>query len=328
MSGNAWKLGAGPVFKVPRQQVEDLRCIDFWGNVLGPETDVRRIGHTVMAKACANRMSGAIDSHGRHVPEGERRPVGARTVESDVKWLNAVMNWATKHVTAEGEYLIEANPIRGFKPPRELNPRRPIRTQDEYEAILAVSDQVTMYEQWGLRRQRIRSYLTEALAIVNGTGRRISAVRCLTYADLLLDEGPYGSIRWRKEHDKSGRETIVPISPEVRAAIDRIIAERPGIGAACLFPAPRDPNKPVRYELLSEWLHKAERLAGIEPLEGSCWHAYRRKWATERKHLPGPDVAAAGGWANARTLETIYQQADPETMLKVVLEGGKLRRAY
>ena len=70
---------------------------------------------------------------------------------------------------------------------------------------------------------------------------------------------------------------------------------------------------------------KAEKLAGLEKLKGSLWHAYRRKWATERKHLPGADVAAAGGWANELTLLKVYEQPDPETMLMVVLGGGELR---
>jgi len=75
------------------------------------------------------------------------------------------------------------------------------------------------------------------------------------------------------------------------------------------------------------WLLKAEELAGLEKLNGSLWHAYRRKWAIERKHLPDADVAAAGGWANLNTLRLVYQQADQETMLKVVLERGELREA-
>ena len=56
-------------------------------------------------------------------------------------------------------------------------------------------------------------------------------------------------------------------------------------------------------------------------------YAYRRKWATERKHLPDSDVAAAGGWTNPNTLRLVYQQADQETMLRVVLERGELREA-
>ena len=38
-------------------------------------------------------------------------------------------------------------------------------------------------------------------------------------------------------------------------------------------------------------------------------------------------VAAAGGWTNSNTLRQVYQQADQETMLRVVLDGGTLREA-
>jgi len=58
----------------------------------------------------------------------------------------------------------------------------------------------------------------------------------------------------------------------------------------------------------------------VEPQKGSLWHAYRRKWATERKHLPDVDVAAAGGWKTVLTMKTAYQQADPHGILTVVME--------
>ena len=83
--------------------------------------------------------------------------------------------------------------------------------------------------------------------------------------------------------------------------------------------SPGDPTKPMTRHLADKWLRKAEKLAKLEPQKGSLWHAYRRKWATERKHLPDVDVAAAGGWKNAVTLKTAYQQADADTMLQVVL---------
>ena len=113
----------------------------------------------------------------------------------------------------------------------------------------------------------------------------------------------------------------------MRAALDRVLRERPGIGQAPLFPAPGDPTKPVTRHLADKWLRKAEKLAGLEKLDGSLFHAYRRKWATERKNLPDADVAAAGGWTNPNTLRLVYQQADQETMLRVVLQGDTLREA-
>ena len=120
---------------------------------------------------------------------------------------------------------------------------------------------------------------------------------------------------------------MVPISPEVRAAIDRILGDRPGIGTAYMFPALKDPSKPLSVEVASEWLLKAEKIAGVEKQKGSLWHAYRRKWATERKHLPDVDVAAAGGWSDLSALKACYQQADQATLLRVVTQAARLREA-
>ena len=122
-----------------------------------------------------------------------------------------------------------------------------------------------------------------------------------------------------------GHESTVPVSPSVRAALDRILTERPGIGAAPLFPSPGDPTQPMTRHLADKWLRKAEKLAGLEPQVGSLWHAYRRKWGSERKHLPDVDVAAAGGWKDTVSLKRAYQQADADTILSVVLNGGELR---
>jgi len=66
----------------------------------------------------------------------------------------------------------------------------------------------------------------------------------------------------------------------------------------------------------------AERRAGLPKLKGGLWHPYRRKWATERKHLPLKDVAAAGGWQDVETLLECYQQPDYET-LKSVMDGAR-----
>lgn len=134
-------------------------------------------------------------------------------------------------------------------------------------------------------------------------------------------------VRWPAATDKAGRETIIPVSPEVRGALDRIMRERPGIGSAPLFPSPGNDQKPVSRHLPDKWLWKVEKLAKLEPQMGSLWHAYRRKWVTERKHRPDVDVAAAGGWKGVETLKVAYQQSDPGTMLRVVLEPGELREA-
>ena len=120
----------------------------------------------------------------------------------------------------------------------------------------------------------------------------------------------------------------MPISHEVRITIDRVLAERPGVGATYIFPSPTDPARPISRYLASEWLRRAERVANLPKQKGGLWHPYRRKWATERKHFPDVDVAAAGGWAELTSLKRAYQQADDATMLRVVLEPGRLREKH
>lgn len=179
----------------------------------------------------------------------------------------------------------------------------------------------------GVTRVSRPSYLEELLVLAHHTGRRISAILALRYRDIRLDRRPYPSIRWPADTDKTNREALVPVSSEVRAVLESIVRERPGIGAAPIFPAATDPSRPTSTMVASSWLLRAERLAGVEKHDGSLWHAYRRGWATARKHLPDVDVAAAGGWADTTTLRAVYQQADESTMYRVVSEPMQIRQA-
>lgn len=77
--------------------------------------------------------------------------------------------------------------------------------------------------------------------------------------------------------------------------------------------------------LFDKWLTVAEKEAGLPKLKGTLWHAYRRKWATERKHHSLKDVAEAGGWKDTETLLTCYQQPDRKTLLAVMSEPAKVR---
>lgn len=316
--------------KTRGERKEDDRRIELWTRVLGAEKDPHRVTMGEWEEFQDCRLSGALSPRGNVVPKPKREPVRPRSVEKDCLWLRWVFGWAEKWRTPQGFYLMRENPLRGFDIPREKNPRRPIATQDRFEAIRKVSDQHTMDVRWNGKRRKCRSHLTELLEVVNGTGRRISAVCHLRYEDLRLERTkacPDGAIRWPAATDKMGTETTVPVTPQVRKILDRILRERPGIGALPLFPKPADRQKALSRHLADKWLREGERLAGLDPLEGGLWHPYRRKWATERKHLPDVDVAAAGGWRNTVTLKTAYQQADSETILRVVLEAAELREA-
>jgi len=312
--------------KTPQHQGEDARRMEMWLRVLGNIEPHSVTKHAWEAFIDA-RLSGAIDARGKAVPDDKRKSLRPRPVEMDCTWLKAVFSWAKDWNMPNGKYLMRDNPVRGFERPREKNVRRPVATEDRFEKLRAVSDSVMMWVGKAGRLTHTRSYLSELLDVVEGTGRRISAVCALRLDDLRLErtnEAPNGSIVWPSDTDKMGYESAAPISPSVRAAIDRMLQGRTGIGRLPLFPAAEDSTKPLSRSTANKWFKAGEKLAGLEKQKGGGWHSYRRKWATERKHLPAADVAAAGGWKEVDTLK-LYQQPDPQTILSVVMFSGKLR---
>jgi hypothetical protein len=69
----------------------------------------------------------------------------------------------------------------------------------------------------------------------------------------------------------------------------------------------------------------AEQHAGAAHVHGAGWHAYRRKWATERGDAPLKALMVAGGWRDLQTLVTCYQHPSAEEVLKVMANPTKLR---
>ena len=100
---------------------------------------------------------------------------------------------------------------------------------------------------------------------------------------------------------------------------------RLGAIAGPLFAAPESRDGITDRHLFDKWLSHAEKVAKLPKLDGSLWHAYRRKWATERKQSNPKDVAAAGGWKDVSTLLEVYQQSDETSVLAVMSEPKKLR---
>jgi len=115
----------------------------------------------------------------------------------------------------------------------------------------------------------------------------------------------------------------------------------PVIGHTPLLPAPRRSGRPWTRHHAKDLLERAEKAAwegalerndpeaaaALAPLDGSDFHAYRRAWATARKHLPLKDVAEAGGWRTTDTLLRCCTQTDEATVLAVVSETRKVRAA-
>jgi integrase len=231
------------------------------------------------------------------------RPVRTRSVQCDLAFLKTVLRWATG-VFENGQPLLDRNPLAAFSPPHERDPRRPILDGGSVTKLLGVA-------------AKVHAQLPLLIVLMDTTGRRLSSVLGLRWDDFDFERQ---TIRWRAELDKTRRAWQTPIP---RAALAPLLASRrvrPAIGSALVFPHPTRSKAglPVTRHLASYWLKQAFELAGVAKPEGSLFHAFRRRWATTRKHLPLTDVAAAGGWRDLTTLLTCYQQPDEETLREVV----------
>ncbi len=244
---------------------------------------------------------------GKVGPSG--RPVSDRTVEYDLRFLLAVFNWAAKSRDEQGHLLLESNPLRGLKTPKEKNPTRVLLTEPEYEALLRVS----LAMDWRFR---------VALVIAHETGHRIGAIRQLRWSDLDFEAHV---IRWRGEHEKTGYEHCTPVTAEALAVLEEARRENPGIGDAPLLPAPKDPSKCMSRSLACDWWEKAQELAGLEPKRGRGWHSLRRKFASDLMDQPLKVLCQLGGWKTAQTVLQCYQRADEGQLRKALKHRRRAR---
>ncbi|WP_420449230.1 tyrosine-type recombinase/integrase [Candidatus Palauibacter sp.] len=237
---------------------------------------------------------------GRVGPSG--KPVSNRTIEFDLQFLIAVLNWAAKSRDEEGRLLLERNPLKGLRKPREKNPTRVVLSEEEYQAMLGVSRQVD----WRFH---------VALVLAHETGHRIGAIRNLRWTDIDF-EGR--ELRWRAAHEKTGHEHVTPMTDEA-AAVLKDAAKRggPETEHSPVLPALKDNSECAGRSLVRNWWNRAQRLAELEPKRGRAWHSLRRKFASDLMALPLKVLCELGGWKEAQTVLRCYQQAD----------AGQLRKA-
>jgi hypothetical protein len=322
-------------------------CFAMFLEAWGADQRVTDIAQTHVDRYCALRRSGALVPPAHRKREDGTRPRGYRepgpvrdgTLHGNLTgFLSPVFNWAMRY-KRNGQRILSANPLHDCTSPREKNPRRPVASHQRY---LATQEHADTVDPAG----RLRC----VLALARYTGRRESAICQVRASDVLLSpervraalaaEGmderiaehmPHGAIRWSAETDKEGLGFITALSRDARLEVDRYLSRNPRMGDVPLFPAPGpirskkrpappppDPEKALSRHTAAGWLARAEMLAELPKLTRGAFHAYRRLWASERKHLPDVDVAAAGGWKDPATMKQSYQQADAATMLQVI----------
>jgi len=303
--------------------------LEAWGR----STIVADIGQSHVARYCTLRRSGELSpfAPADAAERKGRKPRQVRdgTLAGDFRWLSSVFNWARRY-KRQGRRLIRENPLHDVSWPKEKNPRQPVASQQRYLATQKHTDAVDP-------KGRLRCML----ALARYTGRRQGAIAALRVSDVLLapdalratlaavgmderiaDSMPHGAIHWSPETDKVGLLHVTPISEPMREELERYMRASGRIGDTPLFPSDEDDAKPMRPDVAARWLLDAEERAKLPKLRQGTWHPYRRLWASERKHLPDVDVAAAGGWKDTVALKRSYQHADPDTILRVVEAGS------
>ena len=115
---------------------------------------------------------------GKIGPSG--KPLSDGTVEHDLRFLIAVFNWAVRSKDERGGLLLDRNPLKGLKTPTAKNPTRVVLSEEEYRALLGVSQEVD----W---RYHV------ALVLAHETGHRIGAIRHLRWPDIWAS----GRVRFR-----------------------------------------------------------------------------------------------------------------------------------
>ena len=299
----------------PKSRADTASRVKHLLGFFGPERDVRSLNALDQLNYSTARRRGGIRLEDGRVTS----PVRASTVAADVFVLHHMLAWACTVPTSRLGRLLDRQPLAGVRREREKNPRRPVATWERFEATRAAMQRNrTLAGDRGVEVQRW-TRMELALVLAEATGRRLGSIRALRWDDIDWERG---TIRWRAEADKKGLEWVVP-SPAALLEELRVFHRALGATDGSLFPAEKNPAVTMDRHLFDKWLTVAEQDANLPKLTGSLWHSYRRKWASERRHHPLPDVAAAGGWRDQSTLLECYQAPDETAILAVMSEPAK-----
>jgi len=298
------------------KQQHDRRCIRVWRALFGNQPEVsRRLSGTPesLDRIDWDRFTAARRSS--TIP-GWNQPVGDRSVEYDLGFMKAVLNWAM------GAKIIESSPWRPeirvsqhWSSPKEQNPKRPSMPDDLLE---------------GLIRHAPSWQFAAMLDLGRETGRRNNSIRQLRWSDV---DFVNMRITWRAEADKTKRHGVSTMLESVEKVL-RGLPTR-GIGDLPVFPAQN--GQAVSRHIGQVWLRRAKaRLVASAPeadraalrkrLDRVGFHALKRSKVREREFraLP-PAVQAAYVGTDYRTLMNVYDDVTPEDQ-RAAFEGVQTNR--
>ncbi len=242
---------------------------------------------------------------------GWERPCRNNQIRLDLKFLLAVLHWASgadegaPHFLARNPWRWERRRAQKMAMPKEKDPRRPGISEEQHQRVLAHSPN------W-------RFALVAELC--RATMHRMNSVRQLRKEDVDLRTG---RVRWRGEHDKTGRELITPLTPEAIEAIQNAPVD---VLSPWLVPSETDPSKPVSRSVLNDWMQKVKERAGVD-VERLGFHAYKRAGirTKEFRALPPKVQEQLTGTTHAM-LKEVYDEVAFEELEEAMETLRKARR--
>ena len=283
----------------------DQRCMELMLRFFGADTDPKGLSRREWDRFILARRSGML----RPTTVKKPRAVGDRMIEYDLKHLLAVFNWATVAGDGRGAPLLERNGLKGMPLPSEKNPKRAVLSDDQYDAMLAVADQV-------------HSLVRPMLLVAHETGHRIGSIRQLRWSDVDLKQA---CVVWRAAHDKEGRSHTTPLTVAAVAALTTLRRSGSTLGDGWLFPSPDDAEKPCSRNRARDLWERSARLAKLPKGERYGWHSLRRGWATAMRDVSPRDLIDLGGWASYDTPLKCYIRPDLEAQRGAFAKRRELR---
>ena len=256
---------------------------------------------------------------GRLVVDGKQySPVRERPIQQDLKFVIAVLNWACGFLE-NGRPLLERNPwgteirrAQRWEMPKEKTPRRPAMT-DELRTRLCEHA-----PNW---------QMAAALQLGRDTISRNSSVRQLRWDDIDLREG---TVRWRGEFDKVGREVVTPLSHEAIRILEGVPRR---LGSPWIFASGSDPEQPTPRDTFQIWLRRSKDrlLASIENeqerermrqrLHGLGYHGEKRAGVRDNWFRSlDPKRQEMFARTNHKTLVDVYDDVSLDEMREALRE--------
>ena len=283
----------------------DERCAEMMLRFFGADTDPKGLSRREWDRFILARRSGTLRPKTLKKP----RAVGERIIEYDLKHLLAVFNWATVAGDGRGSPLLERNALKGMPLPSEKNPKRAVLSDDQYDAMLRVADQV-------------HPLVRPMLMVAHETGHRIGSIRQLRWEDVDLKQA---SVIWRAAHDKEGQSHTTPLTLAAVAALATLRRSRTSVSDGWVFPSSEGGEKACSRNLARDWWERAAALAKRPKGERYGWHSLRRGWATAMRDVSPRDMVDLGGWASYDTPLKSYIRPDLEAQRGAFAKRRELR---